>query len=348
VAIRIPFPVEEQPAVDLTSYPVTELALSLHVVADPRQRPELAPFVRRARSRLPKPVALELGELAFLLGPPAPAPFAFPDGPPTDVPDALRAVSPEDEGLQWTLSMYVDGSMPEYVGGRNGAEAAVLDELVRDPAAVGGRLLQLFADYWEHAFAHEWPEVEARLALAHAEAELQLARGGIGSLLTSSTRRARLGREGISVTPTIPADLEVGLQEDGRMPVVLSLFSSPWVITRVAPAAGLVLPAPSIDRRVTSPSLELVQELDAISDPTRLTLLRLVAGRPRSTRELSQLLELSEAAVSKHLHRLADAQLVRGERHGYYVLYRLIPERAGAASQALLDFLRVATDSPAS
>jgi hypothetical protein len=30
------------------------------------------------------------------------------------------------------------------------------------------------------------------------------------------------------------------------------------------------------------------------------------------------------------------------------VLYRLIPERAVAASQALLDFLRVATDSPAS
>ena len=89
-----------------------------------------------------------------------------------------------------------------------------------------------------------------------------------------------------------------------------------------------------------------MQELDAIADPTRLTLLRLVAARPRSTRELAQLLELSEAAVSKHLRRLADAQLVRGERQGYYVLYSLVPERAVAASEALLAFLRVPSDSP--
>jgi DNA-binding transcriptional ArsR family regulator len=132
------------------------------------------------------------------------------------------------------------------------------------------------------------------------------------------------------------------------MPVVISLFSAPWVITRIMPAAGLVLPAPGTDAgRVTAPSIELVQELDAIADPTRLTLLRLVAARPRSTRELAQLLELSEAAISKHLRRLADAQLVRGERQGYYVLYSLIPERAIAASESLLAFLRVPSDSPA-
>jgi DNA-binding transcriptional ArsR family regulator len=89
-----------------------------------------------------------------------------------------------------------------------------------------------------------------------------------------------------------------------------------------------------------------VQELDAIADPTRLTLLRLVADRPRSTRELSELLSLSEAGISKHLKRLAEAGLVDGERRGYYVMYRLIPGRALAASHALLEFLRVATDSP--
>jgi DNA-binding transcriptional ArsR family regulator len=347
VAIRIRFPAEEQPTVELTSYPLAELALSLHVVADPRMQPELAPFVRRARSRLPKDVARELAELAFLLGPPAPAPFAFPEGPPLDVPEALAAISAGDEDLQWTLSMHLDGTVPEHLRGRNGACTNVLDQLRRDPEAVAGRLLQLFSDYWTHAFSLEWSDVKARLRLAQAEAELQLAGGGLGSLLASTTRRARLNGDGIAITPTIPAEIEVPLQADGRMPVVISLYSSPWVITRITPAAGLVLPAPGADRRVTSPSIELVQGLDAIADPTRLTLLRLVAGRPRSTRELANLLELSEAAVSKHLRRLADAQLVRGERQGYYVLYRLLPERAVAASEALLDFLRVSSDSPA-
>jgi DNA-binding transcriptional ArsR family regulator len=346
VAIRIRFPAEDPPVVELTSYPLTELALSLHVVADPRMQPRLAPFVRRTRSRLPKQVSQDLSELAFLLGPPAPAPFAFPEGEPVDVPQALAAISPRDEDFQWSLSMHLDGTVPERLR-RNGDNRAVLDELERDPDAVAGRLLQLFRDYWTHAFSQEWADVEARLALARAEAELQLESGGIGSLLSSSTRRARLSEGGIAVTPTIPAEIDVAVHENGRMPVVISLFSAPWVITRIMPAAGLVLPAPGADGRVTAPSIELVQGLDAIADPTRLTLLRLVAARPRSTRELAQLLELSEAAVSKHLRRLADAQLVCGERQGYYVLYRLIPERAVAASEALLAFLRVPSDSPA-
>jgi DNA-binding transcriptional ArsR family regulator len=262
------------------------------------------------------------------------------------VPEALAAVSARDEMLQWTLSMHLENEVPDAL--RRPMRPNIRHDLERDPESIAERLLTLFADYWRYAFAQEWPEVEARLALSRAEASRRLADGGIGSLLQASTRRARLANGGITVTPTIPAEIDVDVQEDGRMPVVISLYSSPWVITRIAPAAGLVLPAPAPDRQVTSPSLELIQGLDAISDPTRLTLLRLVATRPRSTRELAQLLDLSEAAISKHLHRLAEAQLVRGERQGYYVLYRLIPERAVAASDALLRFLRVPSDSPAS
>jgi DNA-binding transcriptional ArsR family regulator len=344
MAIRICFPSEEPPQVELTSYPLTELAMSLHAVAEPSRQPALAPFVRRMRSRLPKQMQADLRELGFLLGPPAPAPFAFPEGEPKAIPAALAAITRRDEGLQWTLSMLVE----EFLPGRTLRKetAPVVAELRRDPEAVADRFLQLLRDYWTYAFSQEWPEVEARLALARTEAELQIADGGLRSLLSHTTRRARLSDGGIAVTPTIPAELDVPLADDGRLPVVLSLFSAPYVITRIAPAAGLVLPAPAADARVTAPSLELVRGLNAVADPTRLMLLRLIALRPRSTRELSQLLELSEAAVSKHMHRLADADLVRGQRNGYYVLYRLVPERAAAASQALLEFLRVQTDSP--
>ena len=211
-----------------------------------------------------------------------------------------------------------------------------------------GRLLQLFPDYWTYAFSQEWPEVEARLALARTEAELQLRAAGSAR----SSRAARGGRGspngGITVTPTIPAEIDVDVHEDGRMPVVISLFSSPWVITRIMPAAGLVLPAPGAGRRPRHGAEHRARagaRRDRRPDAPDPAPPR--GDRPRSTRELAQLLELSEAAVSKHLHRLADAQLVRGERQGYYVLYRLIPERAVAASEALLAFLRVPSDSPA-
>src|SRR5262249_7143189 len=153
--------------------------------------------------------------------------FAFPVGPPKPVPDALTDVRAQDEMLQWTLSMHLDGKVPDEL--RRPMRPNVRDDLQRDPEAVAQRLIALFSDYWTYAFEQEWPEVEARLALARAEGARRLADGGIGSLLKASTRRARLANGGISVTPTIPADLDVDVQDDGRIPVVISLYSSPWV-----------------------------------------------------------------------------------------------------------------------
>src|SRR5262245_32434337 len=201
MAIRIRFPREQPPSVDLLSYPLTELAMSLQVVASPSEHAALAPFVRRMRARMPRNVLRELRELAPLLGPPAPAPFGFPVGEPKSVPDALDEVLPSDEALHWTLSMFADEFSQVLP---HTAEARVISrEIERDADAVAERLLQLLRSYWAFAFCLEWPDTEARLALARVDAERQLAAGGVGSLLASSTRRARLSGHGTSVTPTI-------------------------------------------------------------------------------------------------------------------------------------------------
>ena len=338
MSIRISFPTADQPGLELTSHPLTELYLSLLLVRDPARGPAaLAPFARRARARLPKPVLRELGALSFVLGPPFPAHFLFPEGELAgDGARALDSLSQTDESLQWNVDMFA-----EELVSRDPAQREVADEALRDPAAIVGRLVDLLRSYWSHAFEDEWPKLSAQLRLARAEAELQLASGGLGSLLAHSTRRARLSDGGLAITPSIPIDIDIPLARDERLPVVLSLFAAPFVYTRIGESAAVVLPAPSAERRVTPPSFELVQGLSAIADPTRLTLLRLVAACPRSTRELAQLLELSESAVSKHMRMLAAADLVRGVRNGYYVLYKLVPERAAAASDALLDFLAV-------
>jgi DNA-binding transcriptional ArsR family regulator len=339
MAIRISFPTADQPGLELTSHPLTELYLSLLLVRNPARGPAaLAPFARRARARLPKSVLRELGALSFVLGPPFPAHFLFPDGDLAgDAPLALASLSPADDALQWNIDMFA-----EELVSRDPAQREVADEALRDPAAIVGRLIELLRNYWSYALETEWPKLRAQLRLARAEAELDLMNGGLGSLLAHTTRRARLSDGGMTITPSIPIDLDIPLSEHDRLPVVLSLFAAPFVYTRIGDdGAAVVLPAPSAERRVTPPSFELVQGLSAIADPTRLTLLRLVAACPRSTRELAQLLELSESAISKHMRMLAAADLVRGVRHGYYVLYKLVPERAAAASDALLDFLAV-------
>ena len=74
----------------------------------------------------------------------------------------------------------------------------------------------------------------------------------------------------------------------------------------------------------------------ALADPTRRTILELVAVRPRNVRELADRLPVSRPAVSQHLRLLKEAGLVVDQAVGTRRLYSANP--AGlAALRAQLD-----------
>jgi DNA-binding transcriptional ArsR family regulator len=65
----------------------------------------------------------------------------------------------------------------------------------------------------------------------------------------------------------------------------------------------------------------------ALADPTRRTILELVAARPRAVRELADLLPVTRPAVSQHLKLLKKAGLVLDRADGARRIYR--PNPAG-------------------
>ena len=70
----------------------------------------------------------------------------------------------------------------------------------------------------------------------------------------------------------------------------------------------------------------------ALGDPTRLGLVaRLSARGPASIAELGESVDVSRQAVTKHLHVLSDAGLVRGFRQGRQHIFELEPTRLAAA-----------------
>jgi len=68
---------------------------------------------------------------------------------------------------------------------------------------------------------------------------------------------------------------------------------------------------------------DLFNILKALADKTRLRILKHLFRHPCSTQELAIQLEMSEAAVSKHLKKMLSARLLSKIRHGNYVLYYL-------------------------
>jgi DNA-binding transcriptional ArsR family regulator len=74
----------------------------------------------------------------------------------------------------------------------------------------------------------------------------------------------------------------------------------------------------------------------ALGDPTRLRIVtRLCLAGPQSIAQLTDGAEVTRQAVTKHLHALGDAGLVRSARCGRERIWEIEPRRLVAASRYL-------------
>ena len=62
-------------------------------------------------------------------------------------------------------------------------------------------------------------------------------------------------------------------------------------------------------------------QLSALADPTRRSIFELINDSPRSVRELTDRVPISQPAVSQHLRVLRDAGLARAEPAGARTIY---------------------------
>jgi DNA-binding transcriptional ArsR family regulator len=83
-------------------------------------------------------------------------------------------------------------------------------------------------------------------------------------------------------------------------------------------------------------ALEGAPVFAALGDATRLRIVaRLSAAGPASIAGLTRGAGISRQAITKHLHVLADAGLVRGDRHGRQTSWELLPEKLHDARRSL-------------
>jgi DNA-binding transcriptional ArsR family regulator len=92
---------------------------------------------------------------------------------------------------------------------------------------------------------------------------------------------------------------------------------------------------------------KLVEIFKALSDPTRLRLVKLLndcqpgvcKGGPLCVNALAHQLGVTQSAVSQHLRILRQAGLVRGARHGAFMHYALDPDGLEKYKAALRETL---------
>lgn len=87
-------------------------------------------------------------------------------------------------------------------------------------------------------------------------------------------------------------------------------------------------------------SLEMFSPVfKALSSPTRLQMVDLLKNRPLCVNALAVALGISPAAVSQHLQVLRAASVVKAEKRGYFVHYRLNDETLAEFTRLLNEWL---------
>jgi ArsR family transcriptional regulator len=77
----------------------------------------------------------------------------------------------------------------------------------------------------------------------------------------------------------------------------------------------------------------------ALSDPTRICILYLLAEGGRFVNEIAELLDAPQPTISRHLRVLRERELVHAERHGTAVCYSLVDERIIEALDLMRDIV---------
>jgi DNA-binding transcriptional ArsR family regulator len=325
--------------------PLAELCAVLHVIAEPGHHREQREWIDPVVDRLPVELIHELRRMDYLFRTSRPDMF-LPDRPRASITEELDVLDRlSDEA--WVSSALLTsscGSIPLVDGAASpladvGVRKVALDRarargvragrfvetVLADPSQVRRAVRAVFEACDSAFFATVWQRVEPHLA-----------------------RDARRKRDLLRTTPTPGPTLAevspwIGLSDDGSRLLVdkvqdgfatavgtgvtflPSVFGSPHLLVVYAQALAPVVqyPVPGVAPDVGPDSTKIRRRLHALDNPIRFRLARSLARGPRTTSELAELWNLSNAEVSRHLAVLKEAGVASAERQGRHVVYLL-------------------------
>lgn len=224
----------------------------------------------------------------------------------------------------------------------------LLDDLLDDAQAVKERFVAFLQRYWDEHFSEFWEGHEPHFMTDIEDKGKRLVRRGVLDVLKSLSPKMRI-QEIVYlaqyVAPGVKDDFT--LTERDTLTLHPSYFTYPMLVFTVRKhddgqtALSITYPMKAVYDVSSAPVMaeELVQILQGLSDQTRLQILRLVAQQPRSTKEIADILNLSQAAISKHLKILKLAGWVTSERDSYYVMYSATKDPLPLLNRGIEDIL---------
>lgn len=224
------------------------------------------------------------------------------------------------------------------------ARRQAVRDLLCDPSAFRARLMDFLRRYWQEFFAPEFDRLEPRFLADITEKAHLLRASGAFSLLTRLFDQVVAGGEGSELVIYKQMDATIDSSRLQSVTITPTCFAVPHLILTIEPERFQIwydLLSAGRRRQPEIPPARLISLLRAMGDEVRLSILKLVAQKRRSTQELAQILNITPPSVSRHLRILKEAGLLTSQGEGYYVFYSLVPEQVLALGQHLTDFVEL-------
>jgi DNA-binding transcriptional ArsR family regulator len=207
---------------------------------------------------------------------------------------------------------------------RSTSRSELTEQLLDAPTEFRAHLLDFLASYAQACFDAEWhrlrPLLQAevhRLRIRARDRDLATALAEISPSATVLDRPRRV----------LLDKLHSGIIRLDQRPCLMVPSHYCWPHLLVKHEQGwptVIQYSVQTVRGSAEPSLALLRSrLQALSDPARIRLCRLIAREALTTLDLAQRSGMTEPQVSRHLRQLRDATLVRPERNGRLVHYQL-------------------------
>ncbi|SHK29266.1 DNA-binding transcriptional regulator, ArsR family [Hathewaya proteolytica DSM 3090] len=183
------------------------------------------------------------------------------------------------------------------------------------------RLINLLKSFYINVFSHELKYIEPMMVRVLKKKSSYAKEKGIMALIDSIHERIKIEDEEIVFYKY--REFRMKWADIKKITINISTFISPHLLLGYNKNSLDLTVLLELQHYEKEAPKDLEKVLKALGDGTRLRILKEISKKGKTTQELSTILNVSEAAVSKALKLLYQAKIVDKKRSGNYLIYTL-------------------------
>lgn len=208
-----------------------------------------------------------------------------------------------------------------------------------DIPKVRSRLMKILRQYWDEAFEHEWNKIKKYIRKVILNQEVILKEQSTESYIMSLHSDIKIVDGSIVLRKDIDFKQDMSLVR--RFHIFPSVFTAPHLMLNISGNIVTIyynLNYHSVEMSESVPK-EVMEGLKAISDGTRLKIMKYLRNSEATTQELSQVIGLDASTISLQLKVLKRANLLSKRKVKKFVYYSFIEENLKDIWRKTTDFL---------